>query len=182
MPEMHALVVGQPYLSGGTRLPESVQYNYRGGGHELLMVLRGLTSRERAAVATGPAEFALYADGTQIIMLYRFGTAIPWSDAPYTIHRVPERERVIPPPVETPEPHALLTVILVQQETGVVRALRTVTFSPAFTVALHAAIRKQAETPYDPATYDRDLAALYRRYPTSSALLTQTISRTHGGR
>jgi hypothetical protein len=36
---------------------------------------------------------------------------------------------------------------------------------------LHAAIRDQVARPWDPAAYDRGLDALYRRYPTTEAML-----------
>jgi hypothetical protein len=181
MPDFHMLAVGQPYLPDGQKMPEGIQYNYRGGGHELLMVLKQPSNREIAAIEKGSAEFALYADAMQIIFFYRFGEALPWSDAPFTIHRVPEEERIIPARIDGPEPHALLTVILVQQETGTVLALRATTFSPAFTVVLHTAIRTQAETPYDAATYNRQ-STLYQRYSTTNALLRLATSRTTGGR
>lgn len=118
---MHVLEVGGPYPS---RLPESVQYNYRAGQHELLMVLGGLSGREVQDIRRGTCEFALYVEGPVIDLLYRFGQAIPWSDAPYSWHLAPVRERTLPELEPTLETRAVLSVVLVEARTDIVRALR----------------------------------------------------------
>lgn len=162
-PEFHILQVGQPYIQGRTSLPEAVQFNFRAGAHELLMWLPAPTEREVRDIARGDAELALFVEQPLIIFLYRFGRAIPWSDAPYSWHRVPEQERVLPDPVGVAEPHALLQVVLADAATGIVRALRAIALLPAFTTALHLAIRDQAAAHWDPAAYDRALDQLYAR-------------------
>lgn len=176
------LAVGEPYPGAVGRI-EHVQYNWRQGGHELLMVLRGLTSKEKNGIRRGPAEFALAVHGPVIFFLYRFGVGkegIPWSDCPYTYHMLAVDQRGLPPELE-PEQGVILTTILVSAETGIVESLRAMSLSPHFSRALHDAIRLQAERPFDQHTYDQALSGLYARYPSTDALLATAIARTHGG-
>lgn len=178
-----ALRVGSAYLPGRTRYPEAVQYLYRAGGHELLFWLRSPTRDEVESIRRGQAWFALYVEQPLIVLLYRFDSAIDWSDAPFSIHLVPPDQRALPAALgEAEESRALLQIVLVDADTGIVRALRQLTWSPAFTAVVHAAIREQAAKPWDVAAYDRALAALYQRFPTSEALLRAAVARTEGGR
>lgn len=182
MPDLHSYRVGAPYLAGRTAWPEGVDYNYRSGAHELLFFWRSPSAREVRAVKSGPASFALAVHPPAIYLLYRFGD-MGWSDQPFSVHLVPEDQRTVPPPAGVADPHALLTTILVDAATGLVRVLRVVTWSPAFTAALHLAIRDQhaAGWPGD-AAYNSAVLGAQARYPTSDALLATAIARTDGGR
>ena len=178
---MHLYRVGEPYIVGRSAWPEAVEYNYRSGEHELRMFLRAPTPREIEAVRTGDCAFALAAEGPVIFLLYRFGDSISWSDAPSCWHLVPETERALPES-EGPETRALLHVILVDADSGIIRALRVVSFSPTFTRALHVAIRQQATSPWPGrAAYDAALAEIYRQYPTTAHLLARTLAVSRGG-
>lgn len=179
MTDMHEYQVGKPYIAGKTKYPENGEYNYRGGEHELRLFLADLTPAEINAVRLGRAEFGLFVDGPVILFLYRFGDGIPWSDAPYTVHVVPEIERQLPPVLEGPQ-RALLHVILVEANTGIIQVLRAVTFSPDFTRALHRAIFGQGTQPFDQAAYDRRLAQLYARHSTTE-LVRKATARCIGG-
>lgn len=177
----HLYEVGKPYIPGRTAWPEGVEYNFRAGQHELRLFFRSPSAAEVEAVRTGDCEFALVVEGPVIFLMYRFGRSINWSDSSYTWHLVPEDQRELP---ETAGllVHAFLHVILLDAASGLVCALRSVTFSPEFTLALHGAIHAQAEAPWPGnAAYDAVLAAIYRRYPTSADLLKRAIARTHGG-
>jgi hypothetical protein len=176
---MHRLEVGQPYP---VHLPESVQYNYRGGQHELLMVMGRLTEEEVAAVRSGPCDFGLLVSGPVIFFLYRFGDEIPWSDAPYSLWLVPASERVEPPTEWRPDTRALLTVILVEQESAIVRVLRAVTFSPEFTMAIHGQIWAQATMRWrGRERYDRTISEAYGKWPHTSDMIRDAQAITKGG-
>jgi hypothetical protein len=189
--EGHVYEVGQFYDPLRRQWPEGAQYGYRSGGHELLLFFRTPSSREVRAVEFGPAEFALVAEGPLLVLLYQFrvvpypgarlAMAIPWSAAPFTIHRVPTDERVLPELPDDPEQRAVLGIILIDADTGIIRAMRAVTFSPAFTAELEEAIRQQAALPYDSDSYGRLQAALERRYPTTEVLLSIARVRCAGG-
>lgn len=177
--------VGRPYIPGRSTYPEAVQYAYRAGGHELLMWLGSPTAREIRDLRQGPAQFALFVRQPVIVLLYRFGE-MPWSDAPTTWHLVPEAERQRPPSATEAgirEPHALLQLIVVDADTGLVRVLRACSWSPAFTAAVHLALAEQADAPWPGrAAYDAAVNAIYADYPTTERLLAAATIRTTGGR
>ena len=58
--------MGKPYIEGKTHWPEGVEYNYRGGGHELRLFYRDLTPKEYDAIASVPARFAFAVSGDVI--------------------------------------------------------------------------------------------------------------------
>lgn len=162
---MHVYQVGKPYISTRSDWPDGVDYNYRSGDHELRIFLRDPSHTEIAAVKTGKARFALAAalNGDVIFLCYKFGNQ-PWSDATFNYHLVHEDERTVPP-VRTPRDRAVLNVILVDGETGLIAGLRVVSFSPEFTWCLEEAIRIQAARPfpgYD--AYDGGIARIYNAY------------------
>ncbi|OFV96787.1 MAG: hypothetical protein A3H28_13750 [Acidobacteria bacterium RIFCSPLOWO2_02_FULL_61_28] len=177
----HLYQVGKPYIAGRRRWPEAVYYSYHRGGHWLRVFFHSLSVSEVEEVETGECDFALAVDGPIIFLLYRFGDTSRWQHASYSWHVVPERERKLPKP-GTVESRAFLSVILVAAQSGMVRAVRRFSVSREFTQALHAAIRDQAASPWPGrAAYDAALADTYRRYPTSTDLLSLALARCRGG-
>lgn len=179
---MRTIAVGQLLAPGVRHYDEIPEYNYRGaepgGYHRLILPLRHPRSIEIRAFKTGTAEFAFGLIGPALVFLYRFGPAIGWGDAFYTYHKLPAAEQTLPP-VLTGQQRALVECILVEANTGIVKALRVVSFSPDFSRLLHEAIRKQAAAPY-PADYDRQVRALMDKYDTQQ-LLAQAQARCFGG-
>jgi hypothetical protein len=178
---MHKLEVGKLYNPNRRRWLEGVQYSYRGDQHELVLFFEGPTAREVEAVRRGTSEFALTVAPPLVVLCYRFGDGIPWSDAPFTYHLVPESERSLPPEVEEgAATRACLLVFLVDAGTGILRVIRQVSFSNAFTARLHRAIREQALSTWDKSGYDRALAGLYRRH-SAQDLASMAQVRCSGG-
>lgn len=162
---MEVYKVGKPY-SNRRQWPELAQYNYRGGEHELVLFLNSPTADEINAVRRESAEFGLFVERDLIVLLYRFGSALGWSDAPYSIHLVPREQRSTPPSTNESE-HALLHVMLVDATNGIVRALRVIAMPPEFTQALHRAIQEQAEMPFTRSGYNGRLESLFRGYSSA---------------
>lgn len=178
---MHLLKVGKPYIDGRKGWPETVEYNFRRGEHELRMFLRSPSNEEVEAVARAECEFALVYEAPVIIVLSRFGLAIPWREAPFSWYLVPESERVLPDPKTNRTPMQLL-VILVEASSGIVLATRALRLTVEFTSALHAAIRSQAAAGWPGhAAYDRALASIHRQCPHGTDLLRHALARCHGG-
>lgn len=177
---MTSLVVGQLYHPARQQWPEGAHYNYRAGAHELLVFLARPTAPEIRAIGRGASRFALAVTGQAIALCFAFdGDGLPWSYAPYSWHLVPEAERQLPSAVDDmrPRERAVCRVILVDAATGILRALRLVSFSPAFTRALHAAIVAQSTTPWDEAAYDRELDDL----GSMDELLAAAVATCSGG-
>lgn len=161
---MHLYEVGKLYTDR-THWPEGAQYNYRGGEHELVLFFNRPTAKEIHSIGKERAEFALFVERQLIILLYRFGTGLDWSDAPYSIHLVPHEQRTIPPDVEAGM-RALLHIVLVDASNGIIRVLRVISLSPEFTQALHHAIQEQADMPFTRHVYNGQLESLFARYPS----------------
>jgi hypothetical protein len=172
--------IGELYNPKVTKWPELPEYNYRGGQHELLLFFRNPTDAEIAAVQKGGAEFAFAIEKSVIFFLYRF-EPIPWGDAAFTVHLVPDADRRIPEAEPTAQSRAILRILLVDAATGILKAMRVVSFSPDFTRQLHKAIRQQAATPFEgEETHRTGVKEVYARFDTSS-LLNRAAARCKGG-
>jgi hypothetical protein len=178
---MHKLEVGKPYHPDGQVWPERSEYSFRLGGHELRIFLGGATRREVEAVRSGPVEFGFFAEPEGLLLIARFGSQLSF-DCCFNWHRVAAEERTLPPPSEetSREPRASITIILVEATTGMVLALRGVTFSPEFTRALHRAIADQAGAPYDRAAHDRWSDGMVARH-FADQLWAECTMRCRGG-
>lgn len=141
---MQIVAIGKPLFENRTELPEAIEYNYQSGDHTLLLSMKNLHPREIEAVRAAEAEFGLYCENGIVFLLYRFGETLPWSDSAFSWWNVAEEDRQIPTPQSNPAERILLKIILVEAATGIVKAIRVTTFSPAFTEKLHEAIRQQA--------------------------------------
>jgi len=141
------LSVGKPYIEGRTSWPEHVEYNYRGGGHELRLFYPNLTPAELEAFQGGPARFALAVRDDVIFFCWKFGD-LPWADSTYSIWNVDSEERTAPPEWAETAARALLVVIVIESTSGLVAGLRALTLSPHFTLRLHNAIREQLGRPW----------------------------------
>lgn len=175
---MNILTVGEPYHPSRRQWPEGATYNFRAGAHELVLFFDRPTDRETGAIRRDRMDLAVTAEGDVIILSWRFGTA-PWSDAPYSWHLLPEAERVEP---ATPEGNgALLSVVLVDASTGLVRAFRAVSMSAEFAAALEGSIREQILRPWPGReAYDRELARIYAT-SSSETIAGRAIARGVGG-
>ena len=135
---MHILAVGEPYDTSIELWPEGCHYNYDASGHWLHYLYSHPTSEEISAIQRGPAQFGLYTQESVIFLLHQFGD-MPWNEAPYSFWLVSEEHRRLPE--LTDGEHAFLRVVLIDTATGIVAALRALTFSSEFTRKLHGEIR-----------------------------------------
>lgn len=179
---MAMYAVGKLYHPNRTRWPQSPQFNFRSGLYELVLFFENATKAEIDAVRRDPAEFALTTTGNPdlLFFLYRFGSRVPWGDAPYSWHMVPADQRSLPVAL-APEQGILLPIILVEATTGIILAMRQVSLSPHFSRALVDHIIAQAARPFSQPRYDAALTRTYMRYPDSAQMITDAVARTHGG-
>lgn len=176
----YILQVGKPYVPGKASLAPFANYNLRGGTHELLLVMGGLTAKEIEAVRKGESEFALVIHRRVIFFLYRFGDGFKWSDAPYSIWMLPESDRIAPE-ATGPETRALLQTILVDADQNLTQAIRATTLSPEFTTALHAAIADQLAEKISIQQLEVAVREAYATWPRTSDMLASALVRCKGG-
>lgn len=178
---MQIVAVGKPLFEARRELPEAIEYNYQAGDHTLLLSMKNLHPKEIEAVRQEEAEFGLYCENSIVFLLYRFGASLPWSDSAFSWWNVSEEDRRIPSPPENPAERILLKIILVEAATGIVKAIRVTTLSPAFTEKLHDAIRLQATgEEFSRAEFVARSLAVYKNR-TPAALAANAIVKTKGG-
>jgi hypothetical protein len=174
------LKVGEPYMGKKRGWPQGAQYNFDAAGHILQLFFERPTMGEVQAIQKEKIELALYVtDDDQIIELAYSAPGIPWSDAPYYWHLVPHERRAMPQELEG-EQRPLLEIHLVDTATGLLRAIRKVSMSPAFGARLHEAIRAQAAAPADVERYRARLAGLMARLG-SETIASMAQVRCTGG-
>lgn len=178
---MSELRVGTVYHPGKTHWAPGTDFNWRGdasknvGVLELRLMFDRLTPSDIRQIRSGPCQFHVAVVNDTLFFLFKFGTVCPLSDNSYNWHLVAEDERTVPPVLADDE-MAVLTIILVSAEDGIIRALRQVSLSHSFSVALFDAIRAQIERPFDRVKHDANIAETYVQYPTSQALLKRAIA------
>lgn len=183
---MHEIRVGELYVAGRTSWPEAIEWNWAKDLNELRLFFTNPSSQEIQAVKRGKVEFGLVVRQDIIFLAFRFLPApgnqqgIPWSDAPYTYHMLPQDRKGLPEADPGPEERSLLQIVLVDAGTGVSLAIRGVTLSPEFTQKMFAAIRAQAEQPFNQQVYDQHLRGVYTTYQ-SKQLYSLARARCTGG-
>ena len=162
-------------------MPEAIEYNYQSGDHTLLLSMKNLHPMEIEAVRESEAEFGLYCENSIVFLLYRFGEVLPWSDSAFSWWNVAEEDRRIPSPPENPATRILLKIILIEAATGIVKAIRVTTLSPAFTEKLHDAIREQATgEEFSRAEFVARSLLVYENQ-TPAELAAKAVVKTRGG-
>lgn len=167
---MDRYLVGQLYHRNRTQWPHTAEYNYRATQHELVLFMSDLTEDKINDIRLGASEFGILVEGNVIIFLYRFPRSIPWSVATCSWHLVSKSERSIPKLDQDNKP-ARLAIILVDADTGVIKALLEVWLGKEFTRSLHKALRDQAARPWrGAASYEIELRAAYRKYRNAALM------------
>lgn len=163
---MQTIAVGQQFVQGRTSWPEGAEYNYTTTGHELKLFFSSPTEAEIRAARRGEMNLAIYVELPLIEICYEIKGLVDWSDAPYTWHVVPQEHRSLPSKF-TPEQRALLLVLLIDADTGILRAIRQVSMTPDATKLLHSAIADQASSEWNEPEYMATLNKLYKDAPTA---------------
>lgn len=178
---MQIVAVGKPLFEERTELPEAIEYNYQSGDHTLLLSMKNLHPKEIEAVRESEAEFGLYCENSIVFLLYRFGAHLPWSDSAFSWWNVAEEDRQIPASQANPAERVLLKIILVEAATGIVKAIRVTTLSPAFTEKLHDAIREQTKSkPFSRNEFVNRSLQIYQKFKPAE-FAANAIVKTKGG-
>ena len=172
--------VGEPLQRGRRHWPEGAQYSHSLSGHELTLFVSNVNEQRVHDLKCGEAEFALIVEHPVLVLAFRFGDSIPWSDVPFSWHMQPAHCRVTPPVESSPETRALLWITLVGSDDGIIHAQRGMTLAPAFTRTLHDAIHAQASTPFDPDLCTSVIDDLFVGHPNTPSRLPLAQARTMG--
>ena len=117
----------------------------------------------------GTAQFAVVeAEPDLLLLAYKFGS-LDWSDTPFQAHRMRPDEQGVP--VGDPGDELLLTTILVDADTGIIRAIHLSVLSPDVADTLRHAVRAQLNAPFDDTAAGRKLGAIYDRFATPQQMV-----------
>ncbi|WP_405135552.1 hypothetical protein [Nocardia sp. NBC_01388] len=138
-------------------------------GIELALMTSSPTDAEVRAVQSGTPRFAWIDAPAVALLAWTFGEDLPWTDAPYSPHLENPGERAgIGPHTGAP---ASVSVVLVDADTGLVRVVRTMQWSPEFVVAVRDSVDRMATQPVSMSAIDASAAALYITYPDTAELV-----------
>jgi hypothetical protein len=172
--------VGELLYDGRRSWPEGAQFSSNPSGYELALLRSTINAEVAADVSRGQAEFALIVDLPLIVLAYRFGESICWSDVPYCWHLQPAQERVLHPLQGSSEARALLWITLVSATDGIIKAQRGLTLSPDFTRVLNASVRAQATMSFDAQQCAAAISRIYIAHDIPASRWSSAIARTRG--
>ena len=166
-----ALSVGEPFPHPDLVTRTSVSWNPN-AGHTILLCLDNISPAEEAAFQ-GPLRFDLCPyDGLLVLLMTPQGCPEPQEMVWFLLQ---DDAGNFAPPAR--DGHAFVTLIIVQQTTGIVAGLRTFTWSPYFTATVHRHLLKhQAQRIAGPNQVHRTVAAMRAQYPHSNQLRSRSIT------
>lgn len=174
---MYEYAVGKPYNPSRTVWPETPFLRLTEQGTQLLLFYRSPTDQEISAIRVGKASFGWIGSEHTGVLGFRF-QPLPWSDVPYTPHRKSPDDM---PGLPEGGDQQLVQVVLVDADTGIIRAVRTLTWPERFTKAVRASVQEMLDKPFSPSAADAALDALYARYPDTNQLVRQRADVTCTG-
>lgn len=171
----HALAVGQPYPTW-TPGHAHQYFEWSEKGCDLLVAIDGLHKDEIAGFRNNPIKMSLsYLRGIAFIN-FEVRDCVTL-ELPFTSAIIPPER--MPPLDEFAGKNARLAMvaILIEARTGVVRGIRRVTVSPAYTQRLIAILQEQAAAPTTKAAHDLQVERLFAMYPNSGDI--QSLAEIH---
>lgn len=155
------LAVGE-VLPGIKGTGDSVRFGMGDSGAELLVFFGSPIEKEISAIREGPAQFGMFTKENVIFILAKFGT-MPWMDAPFHVGLAKGLTHL--QDIEEGQGYGC-TIIFVDSNTGIIKALRYVGLSTEYSKRLKDNIEEQMNEAFDKALYDAKLADIMRAYTT----------------
>ncbi|MFR8871637.1 MAG: hypothetical protein ACLVIH_16775 [Paraclostridium sordellii] len=154
------LEVGKPIEGIEKRYNEGITFDITDNGANVIIKFDSPILEEIKAIKEEKIKYAYYMQGNVIFMLFKFGD-LDWMDAPYSVHLSKNLTRFL----EINDGQGLaLNIHLVDAKTGILKVLRLVGLSNAFSKALIKDIEKQKEMSYE--GYESTMNTIFRTYST----------------
>lgn len=168
------LKIGDLFAPGVTSWPERFEYRVFGQGqqHMLQICASKLDDKQLQAFHRGQMHVGLYLSRGVAFFLFRIEGFFDWSDQAIHMQLVHPEDRGLPD--ESPG-YQVVSIVLVECETGIVRGIRVVTLSPHFTRLFAKALRAQMTATFDLATHQAIIADVYKRFPHSRQLVKAAL-------
>lgn len=158
---MKTLEVGKLFKEGVIRYSEGIRFDITDSGCNLMLYFNEPDSAEIECVQRGEVRYGYYKENNVIMLLFKFGT-LQWIDAPYSIHLSKNLTEL----QEIKEGFGFaVNVYLIDARTGVLKAIRLISFSTRFSQMLKSDIENQKELTFE--NFDLNLNNIYRKYTTN---------------
>ncbi|WP_205327071.1 hypothetical protein [Glycomyces sp. YM15] len=180
MTELHVFKVGEPFAAGKTRWPEGPRLSITPSGAHLTLFFDRPDTAEVKAVRRAPARFAWIRGEQGAVLAFNFidtksGAGVPWSDAPYHHALQPDGRRDLP---GDPGTGMFCTIMLIDASTGIIKAIRGVSWPAAAADAVRDTFAAQLETGYHEQAFNTFVDRLYARYPDTGKLVSDRADVT----
>lgn len=162
------LSLGSPFISGVTEWPERFEYRVFSGQHMLQLCAKNLSAKAIESFHRAPMRLGLYISRGVIFVLFKIEGLYDWSDQAFSMGLVDPADRKLSPAV--PDAHQVLSPVLVDCDTGLIRGIRVVTWLKNATELLDRALARKMDMPFDLAQPQAIIADVYRQYPQSKQL------------
>jgi hypothetical protein len=126
------ITTGEPHPLFPPPLRPGAFWRWWGPGLDLVIAGHDLAAEVVDAFATGDLGFALVDLPPAVWLLFAFEPVIPWHAAPFNVHQSPELMRPVLTRFIDPRQTFRGIVHVVEAETSVVLALRSLLLAPAF--------------------------------------------------
>lgn len=193
--------VGKSFVPCVIHWPQHAEYSVRDGGHELRLFWGSPPQAAITAILGAPCEFAVAHLGGVLFLLYGFEGGIDSSAAPYTPGHTDQRRTgstrtapgsgpvagAVAGPMASSVVDAaaaehdvlreVLSVYLVDADTGILRAMRTVSLSPSVSAALEDALREErAKLHQGDHAYGKEVSRARSQYSSAKAMLPYALA------
>lgn len=159
------IAVSERLLPDKTSYPEGVMFEYTKSGPMLIISMRNPTPGEIEAAKSGKLEMALYELKPVIFILVKIKGMGGWMDAPFSIRMYDSKGITFDWSEPINEGQGLAVhIVLVDANSGIVKAQRLIGTSTAFAKGLRAAIMRQYEEPFSVKDYNAAIDRVYSRY------------------
>lgn len=153
--------------------------DYTGSGFDLVINLPDLTQREISSYKSGSYRFDLLEKNQLMFMLFEFKPGCPLSDAPLHMSQyTDDRAANLPKTIEDGQGFAL-QLIVIEQRSQKIKALRTVGLPTKFSRDLLDVCRRQLKHPLSKSEYNEAVNHVYKNY-TTRQLARYSFSKARG--
>lgn len=173
---MQKYEVGQKYPIPVPPGTDTCRMDYTQSGIYLEIFASNLGQQDIKSFKKDDIEIALYQKQPVILLLYRIGKFMPWSDVPYSWHltlknkvelaEIEEIEKIT-------DKGILITILLIDSDTGILKAIRAIGAGIEFRNEFFRAVKKQNVLPFSQRDYDLALNQIYM-HETKELLMDST--------
>lgn len=131
------------------------------------------------AFQAGQVYLGLYERGLTIFFLFKLDGLYDWSDQAFSIQLLPRDQQQVP--ASAPGLRHLMSFVLIDSVSGVVRGVRVATWSPHFTEMFFRFVQRQLAQGLTAEQHQANITLTYAQFANSKALARAALIRERAG-